>query len=129
MQPISVFTADGNISPACFVKISTASNNRVLQAGANDELIGVSQKGTRRTPYPGLNDGYAAIQGEGLGVFLLGQTAPLLMGGTVTAGDRLKSDANGNGVTASTGDHYGAITPMSAIAGQIVECQVQPGTL
>ena len=120
--------AGGTIAPARFVKQSTTADNTVLQAAAGDPIVGISQKGTRRTPYSTLDDGNAAISGEPLHVFGPPETAPLELGGTVTQGDRLKSDANGRGITAGTdGDNYGAIAPQAGASGDIIEVQVMLG--
>lgn len=125
MAFIPVATANGNIRPSRFVKIDTTTNNRALECGAGDKMIGISQKGTRRTPYGGLDDGFCAIAGEGFGVFENVETAPLYLDGAVTAGDRLKAGATGGGTpTTADGDFYGAIAPQSGLAGQIMEVQV-----
>lgn len=122
--------AGGDIAPARFVKSSTTADNTCLQAGANDLILGISQRGTRNTPLDGLDDGLAAKAGESLTVYGPGQTAILELGGTVTRGDRLKANADGNGVAAvaGSGDNYGAIAGQSGTAGQLVEVLVNIGT-
>jgi hypothetical protein len=120
--------ANGTIAPARFVKQDTTTNNAFLQAGSGDKVVGISQKGTRRTPYSGLDDGNAAIAGEPLHVFGPPETAPLELGGTVAAGDLLKPDTNGKGITAgSDGDFYGALSPQAGGSGDIIEVQVMLG--
>lgn len=120
--------AGGTIKPARFVIPSTTADNTVLQATANSKIVGISQKGTRRTPYSTLDDGNAAISGEPLHVFGPPETAPLELGATVTAGDYLESDANGAGITCSTDGHfYGAVTPQAGVSGDIIEVQVLLG--
>lgn len=116
------FIAAGNIAPSRFVKQTTTADHKVSQAGAGEALIGIAQKGSRNTPYSTLDDGFAAIAGEDLLVFQPGDTAPLELGGTVTVGDYLKSDASGKGVTASAdGEHYGARALEAGTSGKIVE--------
>jgi hypothetical protein len=120
--------AGGTIKPARFLMASTTADNTVLQATANAKLVGIAQKGTRRTPYSGLDDGNAALAGEPIHYFGPPETAPLELGGTVAAGDYLEADANGAGVTSSTDGHnYGAITPQAGVAGDIVEVQITIG--
>jgi hypothetical protein len=120
--------AGGDIFPARFLIASTSADNTVLQAAANGKIVGISQKGTRRTPYAGLDDGKAAIAGENVHFFGPPETAPLELGGTVTAGDLLEADANGKGVTSSTDGHfYGAIAPQAGASGDIIEVQVMLG--
>src|SRR5262249_39352494 len=111
-----------NIAPSRFVKRSTTADAQFLQAGAGDRIAGISQVGTRQTPYGGLDDGFCAIANENFHVFLPGvdKEAFLELGGTVSPGDYLKSDANGAGVTASSGDEIGARAMVAGVAGQVV---------
>jgi hypothetical protein len=120
--------ANGNIAPSRFVKLDTSADNKVLQAGAGGIVFGVSQAGTRRTPYNGLDDGYAAIAGEDLEVFGQSEVCLLELGGTVSPGDRLKSDADGKGVATTTNlDEYGAIARVAGTSGQLIPVEVRPG--
>jgi hypothetical protein len=121
-------TAGGNIAPRRFVKQSTTAPNTVLQAGAGDKVFGISQTSSRNAPYLTLDDGFTAIAGEPVRVFGPGEIAPLQYGGTVTAGQRLKSDANGKGIaTTADGDEYGAVALQSGIADEIGEVRVEIG--
>lgn len=121
--------AGGNIAPSRFVKPSTAAGNKCLQCGAGEMPIAISQRGTRNTPYSSLDDGYAAIAGESVHLYGNGETALLELGGTVSPGDFLKSDADGKGVTASAGDKYGAVTVQGGTSGKLIEVYVQFGEL
>lgn len=128
--PGAPYTAGGNIAPARFVKISTAADHTILQAGAGDKAIGVTHKGVRNAPYSSLNDGYAAIAGEsGFRVFFEGEVCHLELGtGGATAGDRLKSDTNGKGVAvASDEDWYGAEALETGSAGDVILVRVVTG--
>lgn len=119
------FKAGGNISPARFVKPDTTTDEQVLQCGAGDRIIGVSQAGTHRTPYSTLDDGYAAVATEEIEVFGIGEQPWLELGGTVAVGDRLKADANGKGVATTTDlDEWGAIALQAGIVGQLARVQV-----
>jgi len=126
-MPVS-FTrvANGNIAPSRFVKIDTTAEGKVLQAGAGDKTYGVSEPGVRNVPYGALDDGFAAIAGENLRIFGPGpdKDIPLELGGTVTQGDRLKSDANGKGVVTVTNlDEWGAVAMKSGVSGEIIPVQ------
>ena len=90
--------AGGNISPSRFLIRSTTEDNKYLQASSTSVAIaGISQPGTRNTPYSSLDDGYAAIAGENLHVFQAGKDneAPLEYGRTVAAGALLSTDSSG----------------------------------
>jgi hypothetical protein len=97
------FFANGNINPSVCVKLdaTTGKNFMVLQAAAaTDKVIGVSEDGTRQPPGVTGSDGYAAHQNEPIKVYGAGDVCLLAIGsGGVTAGDYLKSDGNGAGVT------------------------------
>lgn len=113
--------ANGNITMSRFVKIDTSGDNLVAQAGAGDKVCGISQAGSRRTPYSSLDDGYAAIAGEDLQVFGDNEECWLEAGATIAAGDRLKSDASGKGTpVASNNDEYGAIAINAGTSGLLI---------
>jgi hypothetical protein len=120
------FIANGDIPPMRFVKYDTV-DGRVLQCGAGDRPIGVSQKSTRRAEYVAA-DGLAAKAGEPILVFDLGEECALELGGTVTPQARLKSDASGKGVATTTDkDQYGALALMNGVAGEIINVKVDYG--
>src|SRR5688572_20851136 len=93
------YVADTNINTSTFVKhTGTTVDFRVSAAGAGDRIAGIAQEGPKAAPIPGASATLAAAQGDHLRVYGLGEECLLLLGGTVAAGDRLKSDANGAGV-------------------------------
>lgn len=109
--------ANGNISPAVFVKLDTANDDYVLQSTAGtsshgDPTIGVSGVDTDRAPLSDLiATQYHAQQGEPCRVYQAGEICLLTIGAAVTVGQRLKSDANGNGIPESAdGDYCGAVS-------------------
>ncbi len=115
------FRAGGTIGPAVFVKLSTAADNTVLQAGAGDPIIGISQVGQRRVPgLAGSDPTIAAIAGEFVEVFIIGDVAQLTAGAAFTRGDFLMSDANGDGITATTVLEVGAVALQSAGAAGVL---------
>lgn len=121
--------ANGNIAPSRFAKQDTTADNKCLQADAGAKIIAVTQRGTRNPPYSSLDDGFAAIAGESLQLYGPGETCVLELGGTVAAGDRLKADANGKGVTAGSGDEYGFRAGQAGTSGKLIEGVVEIGKL
>lgn len=119
--------ASGNIAPSRFVKDDTAADGKVAVCGAGDKIRGVSQAGTRRAPYSSLDDGYAAIAGEEVGVFGATELCYLELGGTVANGDRLKASTLGVGVATTTNlDEWGAIAQSAGTSGQLIQVLVVP---
>jgi hypothetical protein len=95
--------AGGNIGIARFVKQSTAAPFRVLQAGANERVTGISQLGQKYAPIPSNTNYYAAEAADNLAVYGEDEECLLLIGsGGVTQGALIKSDADGKGVLALT---------------------------
>lgn len=124
------WVANGNITPSRFVKVDTSAEGRVIQCTATTDFpIGVSQAGTRRAPYSSLNDGFAAIAGEGVRVFQLGEVCPIEAGAAITRGDRLSPDTSGRGITAGAAVKSGGIALESASgAGVLIDMIVLPDT-
>lgn len=123
------FTAGGDVNPSRFVKQSTAADYTVLQATANDPVIGISSEAAKDAPIPNAS-GLAAVAGSPLRVYGSHENEPtkLLIGvGGCAAGDELISDANGKGVVrAATGtviQNVGAIAMAAAAAGELVDVQ------
>lgn len=94
--------AGGNVTPRRIVKLNTSG--RAVQAAARtDNLYGIAQPSTRRLALSGLDDGFAAVDGEMLNIFGPGDDeCELELGGTVAIGDYITSDANGKGIKADT---------------------------
>ena len=98
--------ANGTIRVARFVKQDVADANSVKETDANERSIGISDIGGREAPIPSVtaDPPQAAQTGDNVAVhFQEGETCLLYAGsGGWTAGDRLKSDADGAGVTVAT---------------------------
>jgi hypothetical protein len=125
--------ANSNIAPSRLVKIDTTADGKVLQCtGTSDVPYGVSQPGQHNTPLSvggtSLLDGWAATAGQNLWIIGPPDKCLLELGGTVTRGDYLASDTNGKGVTATTGNFYGAQAMESGASGDLVEVMVVLGT-
>lgn len=128
------WVAGGNITPSRFVAQNTSYDSTVDNASsANQRCLGVSQTGTRKAPGTGADDGYAAVAGEPVQVYMPGEVAPLQIGsGGVTRGQLIKTDASGNGVAAATTGqnlqwvHAQALE--SGASGEIINVLVLPPT-
>lgn len=110
--------ATGDINPSRFVTLSGSLH--VAESNAGEVPVGVSQPGTKL-----FNSSLAAASGDVVGVFAEAQECWLLFGGTVTAGDRLKSDADGKGVTAGATDPSGAVALESGSSGGLYRVRVE----
>lgn len=113
--------AGGDIAPARFVKLHT-TEGQAVQCGAGEAIFGISQPSTRRLALAGWDDGFAAKSGENVNIIGPGDDEGLLeLGGTVTVGQYLKSDADGKGVAATTDkDFVGAQALQSGTSGKLV---------
>lgn len=72
-----------------------------LAGAGSQKVIGVVYSGT--VGIDGINVGYSGDNGDVATVVVLKPLVYLTAGGAVSAGDPLKSDANGNAVTATVG--------------------------
>lgn len=118
------FIAKGNISPSRFVKQS--GDHGVLQCVANEEAIGVSHEGTREAPITGITP-LTAIEGEGVMVYTDTVTCEIEAGANITAGQKLKPDANARAVPAVATDVYSAVALAGAASGERCKCMVTRG--
>jgi hypothetical protein len=116
LQGALEWVANGNVNPCRFVKIDTTVDGRVVEATAvADVCYGISQEGTRTVPYSGLADTKAAIAGEPIKVFKLGEVCLLEVSAAVTRGARLGASAgDGRGLTAAAGSPAFALALRSA---------------
>jgi hypothetical protein len=127
-MPLYPVVAGGNIHPSRILVASAVQPNQVLEASnATTQPVGISQKGTWKTPLQGFDDGLAAVAGGNLHIYSNGDTCPLEIGGTVTQGDILMSDGSGRGITATTTNWGIAKASKSAVLGDIIEVQVLIG--
>ena len=103
------FQASGNDLSAStdnfiFVKMGETSP-QVVQAHAGDPILGISQD--------------VAKKSNGIPVRLIG-VSKLRMGGTVKAGNTIKSDASGNGVLGLGNAYYGAQALEDGVSSDII---------
>lgn len=129
-QPKSMM-ANGTIVFARFVKLDPTANHKVIQCAlVNDIIFGIAGDEARTTPTPdvGITPYQVAQVGEFLDVHPNTAECILAIGaGGCKAGDRLTSDATGQGVTnPKTGapPHIGAIALTAASANELALVQV-----
>jgi hypothetical protein len=111
------FTAGGNIAPRRFVKLHTAAH-QVVQAGAGDRAIGVSQEGSGSTPIPGAST-LAATSGLPIRVYQIGETCELDVAAGTAIGAYLKPDADGKGVVVAAANYASAQALTSTVTAGI----------
>lgn len=121
--------ANGNIRPFRAVMIDTTTHNRLIEATAAARAIGISQKGTRNPPLTGLDDTYCAIADEVFMYYANGEeNVPAELGGTVTAGDRLKVTTDGKLIAVTTdADFFVATARMGGASGDIIPVDITIG--
>ncbi len=111
----------GNISPSRFVTLQT--DGTVQQAGANADVWGIATPSVHKFPLAGWDDGYAGVAGgPPINIFGPGDdSAPLLISAAVSPGQKLKSDASGEGTpTTADGDKIAAVAITGGVAGDII---------
>lgn len=115
---IKSLVAEAAIGGNRFVKFGAADYGALLAAAASDLIVGVSD--------------LTAATGEDVDVTMAGP-AELILGGAVTRGQKLTSDANGAGVAAApaagTNNQIGAVALISGVAGDIIPVHVVLTTL
>lgn len=128
-----ILQAEGDIYPSRFVKFG-AGDFLGAQAGANDRIVGISQRGTKYPPLTGLVTNVKAAEvGDQVQLYGPGDQDVLLeLGDTVTRGQLLKADADGKGVPiAADGtvlQQYGARALESGSAGHLIQVEVIIGS-
>jgi hypothetical protein len=120
--------ANGTIGCSTFVVIDTTTGNAFDQASSNSQfLIGVAQEFADNAPIPGATVN-AAQQGEELMVYSVGEICLLAASSAGwTAGDRLTSNASGQGITASGANYYGAVARTTLVSGGLGWVEVTLG--
>ena len=92
--------ASGDIRPCRFVKISGA--NAGAEADANEETIGISGDSTKGPPGISGSSTNHAESTDPIELYGLGDECKVEAGGSFSAGDKLKSDADGKAVVSAT---------------------------
>jgi hypothetical protein len=120
--------ANSTIGVSNFVVIDTTTGNAFDQASSNSQfLIGVSQEFGNNPPIPGAVEN-AGVQGESIMVYSVGEICLLNASSAGwTAGDRLTSNASGQGITASGANYYGAVARTTLVSGGLGWVEVTLG--
>lgn len=114
INPISVpASADLSASQFCFMTINTSGQLALPGAGA--DALGVLQD---KPNAAGRAGELALLRGSG--------RLKVIAAGTITALDKVKTDAAGKALTATTGTHVLGTALQSAVAGDLFE--IQPGS-
>ena len=123
------YVAGGNIYPCRFVKQTSTAPFTVVQAAAEDPVVGIAQEGTTVVPIDGFTNTSSVFAGtEGLPIHVFGEHCECLLevAEAVDPGDFLAPDANGKGVKATTGVPVGARALEGATeAGQKIRVAVE----
>jgi hypothetical protein len=103
--------ANGNILPFQILVQDLTTDGRVLAASSATATAfwGVSFPGQRQAPWAPLQDTFAAIQGENVGIYGPEDNEILVKigtGNTVVRGDLLTTDASGFALTTTTTGQY-----------------------
>ena len=115
--------ASADIRPCRFV--TPSGEFTVAESNSGERPIGISQEGGRQVPLNDVtNDGLAAKSGENIRIFGEGDECLLMLGGSVTAGDYVKPDNDGAGVTAGAAAIAGARALQTGVSGEKIRVQV-----
>lgn len=124
--------AGGTINPSTFVVFDTTNNKSVNQASAATALIiGVAQEYAKYGPTPGATTYAADALADPVKVYQIGDTC-LLSASTAgwTAGDKLTSNASGQGITTtSSGNYFGAVALTTMSGAGLGQVQVIIGNV
>ncbi len=123
--------AGGNVSPKRIVLISGVNSVTQSNATPGQQLFGVSTEQLRRPAGTAYDDGFAAISGEAILVYQVGDRCLCEMGtNSGSAGAQVKPDANGRGATATSGDYIvGTALESWTASNQQILLDVAPGKM
>lgn len=103
-------SADLSASQFCFVNVN--SSGQIALAGVDADIVGI------------LQDKPSAL--DRAGNVAIGGKSKVLCGGTITAGQRVTSDANGKAIAVASGSAVSAGVAMaSGVSGQIIDMVIQ----
>jgi endonuclease YncB( thermonuclease family) len=119
-QIIKCYSAEAAILPNRIIKYGAADYGVLQAAAATDKIIGVSMPLV------------SVVTGDTIEVIFEG-IADVKLGGTVTRGDLLTSDASGQAVTAAPGAGVNnsilGRAQTSGVSGDIIPVQLSPGSV
>lgn len=116
--------ASGAIRPCRFVKLSGDFTG--AECDANEDALGISYQDTRDPPLDGFSPSTNhASTGDPIRLYTEGDICLLKYATTITAGQKLKSDADGQGTpTTGAGDLLRALALEGGSAGEFRRVQV-----
>ena len=126
---MKVLTAAGTIPTSVFVTMdSVGEDNAVIKATANTFPYGISGQGGKYAPLPSVTTDPPthAEDGDQCQIHMPSSGDPqdatvmLRIGDTVTRGQRLMPNADGEGIPVTTGKYYGAIADESGVDGEMI---------
>ena len=126
--------AGGTIRRCRFVK-GGAADHTVIEADANDRILGIADEPGREAPIPSVtaDPPEAALVDDSVRIFFAGETCQIELSATIARFSLVKSDADGKAVilaeTAGLKEECGAMTLESGLNGELVRCIVRPQTL
>lgn len=112
---VKPYVAEGTVGRHRITKFGTAANGAVTASAATDAFAGIS------------TDVDVAATGR-LDVIKSGN-AELTLGGSVTKGAFITSDANGAGVAAASGNRFIAIAEETGVSGDCIQVTISHGKL
>lgn len=123
--------ASGAVRPCRFVKPSGDFTG--AECDANEDAIGISYQSGRNPPIPQVSTNNHADIGDPIHLYGEGDICLLTYGATVTAGQKLKSDADGQGVpvltTGTTNQLARAVALEGGASGELRRVQVVRETI
>lgn len=122
------FIASGDIGRSRFVTLDSSNDFQVNESNANEMPIGVSQEWQNDSPSTGEST-EAAQANDPIAVYSTGQICRLSCATTISNGDLLRPDAEGEALVASAGQKYGAVALEAGVDGDLIRVLVQPGEL
>ncbi len=122
--------ATSGISKAAKTTAAIATQFLIATVGADDDTFSAASAST--DPLIGVFQSTTANAGDHAEVMVTG-ISNVVLGGTVTRGDYITSDANANGVTAAPAAGVNAdvlgIALESGVAGDIIAVRIAPGRI
>lgn len=110
------YVCEAAIAANRIVKFGATDGSVAQGAAAADLLVGV------------MSSDFAAVAAEKRDIMRMG-IAQVKLGGTVTRGQQLTSDASGQAVAAVTGNRVIGIAEVSGVIGDVIDVAIEPGVM
>jgi hypothetical protein len=121
------FQASANINVSTFVALD--GDNRIRQAvAADNDVIGIMHESAWDTPIPGANGTIAVPAEQSKRIYMDTESCEVIVGAVaLTAGEKVRSDANGAAVVAGLGEQYFAVVTQGGGIGERAKVILQAG--